>query len=725
MEENSLFNPGFLGAGGFHWWVGQIMDDAKWRENISDKKISGAGEVPGWGYRYKVRIIGLHDKEEETVPSDQLPWAQCMYPITAGGGQAGARQTPNLRQGNFVFGFFLDGAEQEVPVIMGVLGNNAQTTLKKETGTTASNFAGTSGYAKGEKPDPALKVSDEYILTDNATFKEDSTTVHLLQTADVKRNDLYTSFTIPLASPCKKQNSEMSNIQTTIQNLTYEINKIQQEFLSPIDAAARSNKKVAEVIKKATDAISGYMKSIMDKVRSFVLKEYNKKISPTVDKIFPNSRQKLLELKEKANTKLVCLFNKIIGELPGLIGSFLNKSYSKYKDKPTKESEMISPPVPSNDGSGKVDDYVQDTVNTPEAPDATGPRPIPGYEEREPTRTPTPICSVEALVGNVLGNTLPEITREIDQAIAPVDTFLVDYLTEISQIPGGIETVNASGVLNTRGSSLTPSITSSAQAQINTSAVDSSIASIADVANSIEEQSLPESLRSLVAGRNFNVRDFASTFNADQFLDQAATAAAAAGALSQGDILGAAAAVPGQVGQVAGQVGGVVSALENGDLLGAAAAVGGPVANIVGQASQLLGQATSLIGNIVGNITSALNFINSIVNFFKCDDEPQCPSSLGYRLHDGSVGTKQENKPNNTAVAEAAKNAEAPDPSPPAQQPFATPTQGTTGTQNVNAQGTATQSQPFTQSEIDAAVTAERNIQRTGQAADTNALQLF
>lgn len=691
MEENSLFNPGFLGAGGFHWWVGQIMDDAKWRENIKDKKISGAGEVPGWGYRYKVRIIGLHDKEEETVPSDQLPWAQVMYPITAGGGQAGARQTPNLRQGNFVFGFFLDGAEQEVPVIMGVLGNNAQTTLKKETGTTASNFAGTSGYAKGEKPDPALKVSDEYILTDNATFKEDSTTVHLLQTADVKRNDLYTSFTIPLASPCKKQNSEMSNIQTTIQNLTYDINKIQQEFLSPIDAAARSNKKIAEVIKKATDAISGYMKSIMDKVRSFVVKEYNKKIAPTVDKIFPNSRQKLLELKEKANTKLVCLFNKIIGELPGLIGSFLNKSYGKYKDKPTKESEMISPPVPN--GNGKVEDYVKDIVNTPEKPDATGPRPIPDYEEREPTRTPTPICSVEALVGNVLGNTLSQITQGIDQAIAPVDTFLIDYLTEISQIPGGIDAVNASGALNTGASNLTPSITSSAQAQVNTSAVDSSIASVADVANSIQS--------SIQTGQNIF------------------------GSLSQGDILGAASAVPGQVGQVAGQVGGVVNALENGDLLGAAAAVGGPVANIAGQASQLLGQATSLVGNIVGNITSALNFINSIINFFKCDDEPQCPSSLGYRLHDGSVGTKQENKPNNTAVAEAAKNAPPPDPSPPVQQPFATPTQGTTGTQNVNAQGTATQSQPFTQSEIDAAVTAERNIQRTGQAADTNALQLF
>jgi len=681
MEENSLYNPGFLGAGGFHWWVGQIMDDTKWRENIADKKFEGTSEIPGWGYRYKVRIIGLHDREEATVPSDQLPWAQVMCPITAGGGQAGARQTPNLRQGNFVFGFFLDGAEQEVPVIMGVLGNNAQTKLLKETSTDKANYAGVSGYAKGEKPDPALKVADEYILTDNKTFKEDSTAVHLLQSADVKRNDLYTSFTIPLASPCKKQNSQMSNIQTIIKNLTYEINKIQQEFLSPIDAASRSNKKVAEVITKATNAISGYVKTIMDRVRSFVIKQYNKVIAPTVDKIFPNARHKLLELKEKANLKLVCLFNKIIGNLPKLIGGFLNNSYSKYKDKPTKESDLIVPP--KNVGIGTtslIDNFIGD---------GPGIRPIPGYEERPPSRRPVPICSVEELVGNILGNTLPEITQGIDRAIDPINTFLVDYFSEISQIPGGINVIAASGALNTQASTLNPflDLVDIANTQINTSTTSSitrdrtssvnqitntgSSASVSDVANSI--------MTSIQNGQNV--------------LGQASDIYAG---LSNGDILGAAGAVGGQVGQIAGQVGGVVGALQNGDLLGAAGAVGGQVGQIAGQISQFLGKGTSIIGSFIGNITSALGFINSILNFFKCDDEPQCPQALGYRLHDGSVGTAQADKPNLTNIAKAAEKAEKIDPPAPATPPFATPTQNTDRTQNVKADGTSVQQGPYT-----------------------------
>ena len=137
MEGGALFNPGFLG-GNFLWWVGQIADDSTWRENISAGKIKSKNDTPGWGYRYKVRIIGLHDQGEASIKSEQLPWAQVMYPITAGGGQGGSFQTPALKQGNFVFGFFLDSQDQQVPVIMGVLGNNASTKLKTKTALAPS-----------------------------------------------------------------------------------------------------------------------------------------------------------------------------------------------------------------------------------------------------------------------------------------------------------------------------------------------------------------------------------------------------------------------------------------------------------------------------------------------------------------------------------------------------------------------------------------------------------
>jgi hypothetical protein len=182
MEGGSLFNPGYVGTS-FYWWIGQIADDSSWRDNELAGKFKDKHSIPGWGKRYRVRIIGVHDKEEETIPSDQLPWANIMYPITAGGGQAGSTQTANLRQGMFVFGFWMDGQDMQVPVIMGVLGNNAQTSLN----TKFENYTADSGTAQGkedkkgnakttigDKDKSADKPKDEQASKEQATLNSDT-----------------------------------------------------------------------------------------------------------------------------------------------------------------------------------------------------------------------------------------------------------------------------------------------------------------------------------------------------------------------------------------------------------------------------------------------------------------------------------------------------------------------------------------------------------------------
>ena len=169
MEGTTNFNPGFLGST-FNWWVGQIADDSVWRDNILSGKYADANQIPGWGRRYKVRIVGLHDQGEESIPSEDLPWAQLMYPVTAGGGQTESLQTANLRQGNMVFGFFIDGQEMQVPVIMGVLGNNSQSILAPTIGNsrvtdTQPGSLNTSGIARGQ----VLKSeSEREVLPDEA-----------------------------------------------------------------------------------------------------------------------------------------------------------------------------------------------------------------------------------------------------------------------------------------------------------------------------------------------------------------------------------------------------------------------------------------------------------------------------------------------------------------------------------------------------------------------------
>ena len=179
VEGGGLFNQQYIGQG-FNWWVGQVADDSFWRDNINPGKFKDKQSVPGWGYRYKVRIFGLHDAGEDGIKSEDLPWANIMYPVTAGAYLQASGQTPMIRQGNIVFGFFLDGPEQEQPVIMGVMGNNSQTDLATEIGTnrvsnTQPGTLATSGYSQGSKDYKGKskpKTPDSDKVTDKPKSKE-------------------------------------------------------------------------------------------------------------------------------------------------------------------------------------------------------------------------------------------------------------------------------------------------------------------------------------------------------------------------------------------------------------------------------------------------------------------------------------------------------------------------------------------------------------------------
>ena len=156
QDGGALFDSGLLGSS-FHWWIGQIADDSVWRENIICKPHASETENVGWGRRYKVRILGLHDQGETEIPSKDLPWAQVMYPVTAGGFLNNSGQTPNLSQGNMVFGFFMDGGAMSVPIIMGVLGNNAKNPTASTIGDNRvtnkqPGSLAVSGYADGQVP---------------------------------------------------------------------------------------------------------------------------------------------------------------------------------------------------------------------------------------------------------------------------------------------------------------------------------------------------------------------------------------------------------------------------------------------------------------------------------------------------------------------------------------------------------------------------------------------
>jgi len=538
MEGGSLFNSGFLGAG-FNWWIGQIADDSTWRDNILPGKFESVDQIPGWGRRYKVRIIGLHDQGETEIASEQLPWAQVMYPVTGGGGQAKAGGTANLRQGNMVFGFFLDGQEQQVPVIMGVLGNNAQTSLATKIGdgrvtnTTPGSLA-TSGYAEpaiGTK-DPNIRVPDEGLVIKkpvppgtpsaspkpgvvldkfgrdpsrsstraelnaaqsaraeadrlgetgaireariaNATVAatrqeadaaaspsvravpgatiENVDAVHLQSNADTKRLDLYLKKTVML-SPCDLPGSAMKAMQTDIDNLTKEVDKILQTAQFYVDAVSQIGgigtpvEQIQKLIAKFVPKIAKYMKIVFNKILEFTTKQINKVLGPAADIMYPNQRFQFFDIKIEISEQIKCLFTKIMENLPKQIAGFLTDLLLGI---PEGRSEI----EPISEAS-KDPEYSTENPRT-----AKNPNPVP---KKEGTTPFVPICFVEDLTGRLIKKNMGPMKKTSLEIVRSVGAFLnkiqEKQTFDIEQLipPEVTDGTNVTSVDEDNGFTLTP-----------------------------------------------------------------------------------------------------------------------------------------------------------------------------------------------------------------------------------------------------------------------------
>ena len=70
--------------------------------------------------RVRVRIVGIHTPDKTLMPTDTLPWATVMHPVTSTA-NSGVGITPKLVEGAFVVVYFLDGEDMQQPMIMGTI----------------------------------------------------------------------------------------------------------------------------------------------------------------------------------------------------------------------------------------------------------------------------------------------------------------------------------------------------------------------------------------------------------------------------------------------------------------------------------------------------------------------------------------------------------------------------------------------------------------------------
>ncbi len=66
--------------------------------------------------RVRVRCFGWNPTDKKLCPTDQLPWAGTVQPVTAP-----PAASSGLTEGTWVFGFFMDGRAAQSPMVMGII----------------------------------------------------------------------------------------------------------------------------------------------------------------------------------------------------------------------------------------------------------------------------------------------------------------------------------------------------------------------------------------------------------------------------------------------------------------------------------------------------------------------------------------------------------------------------------------------------------------------------
>jgi len=675
MEGNGLFNPGFVGSG-FHWWIGQIVDDSTWRENINPEKFEKVTDIPAWGYRYKVKIMGYHDQSEAAIKAEQLPWAQVMYPITAGGGQGGSSMTPALKQGMFVFGFFLDGQDKQSPVIMGVLGNNAKTIMGRKTGSEeggGENYTPQSFHSKNanEEPTTQKKLKDNdfapqqagneaYNSPSNANVSRESVdSTNLYTTADEKKKNVLEE-KHALACPNPNRGSDMKNIQTVQETLTETLDKFKK---AEADAAAAAgmpivqmSRNVSDEIDRASKEMSKYMKGIMGQVQQFTTNDFVEKMQPMLNLAVPSFKNKLLEEQIAGLEGISCAFNSINGRLAGLLAGALIKAFQKKKNQ-----SRATPPVGIGTalGSTRANNGVLETfipvvnadgdshgnwvateemmpeLKTPGA-EILPPLPRDGYY------SPDPLCSTEELVGEVLGSVINDIMGAYDAAAGPI-------VNTVKQSLGGD--------MNEGGSEGVGSFDTAIN-EANVLAAVSSGDLVGAMSSTMAEQAgvRPNEIGSVV--NSFNRGNYDAGMSS--FLDLAgknipANAAAigvAITAIKNGDLLsgfGAVSNILGVDSKLMQGMGTAFDAIASGNTANLISAAGGLASMYPGVLNSIAGKGAALAGinpgNLLGglgglggmsfDIASSLTFVQSVSELFNCDPPPHCSPNDVHTMQGG------------------------------------------------------------------------------------------
>ncbi len=222
-------------------------------------------------------------------------------------------------------------------------GNDAGTGSNCNKGYQQFNDTYTDG-----NPMTAAKVPDDRIIGSVPLVTTDALHIESLARQITLKDS---KKKISLSDAAKQGNSDISAIQTTMKNLINSVEEAKKTY-NQISSFSTNVQAFADTVQAATlgavNQISKFTKSIMNKVRGYILKEMQERVKLVQGYLFPSEVPKLYVEIEKGMGLLNSMFNKLVGGLQGLISFSLSKLLDKAISTPISIAESMLSDIMSN-----------------------------------------------------------------------------------------------------------------------------------------------------------------------------------------------------------------------------------------------------------------------------------------------------------------------------------------------------------------------------------------
>jgi hypothetical protein len=322
-----------------YWWHGVIVDDAFWA-GCKDSDVSNENSKlhfakslgdrkKGWGKRYKVAIVGRHYAVKgSSSEADWLEMTEVVYPVTAGTGLGGSKQTSALRQGAHVIGFYADGKEGRNPVILGAFGVNEQNEPDIFGGDPQEFFklrSGNKGIC-GEKLKP-ISEKDQNLESDKKPIESIESPLQASQSHKTKVEDGNISEEVKPTFGCESPSGIIGQIKSLLNKLSNIIN-LAKQGLTDLTSNLQS------IIQSITSQITGLANGLIDRMRGYIVNKINDGIKDVMNMLPPFLRPDFNLKTQGALAGLACAFNNVKNAILDVVKNLIKQFIDNYVNAP-------------------------------------------------------------------------------------------------------------------------------------------------------------------------------------------------------------------------------------------------------------------------------------------------------------------------------------------------------------------------------------------------------